>query len=1076
MKFHLPYIFGVVCASLVSPGLAAGEPKADDFSIEWIADQNVFAVNKEDGHATMMPYSSRAALLADPRYDSPWLRPQGAEWLDLNGTWKFRWVKGTPEGPGPSDFQQADLDDSGWDEIRVPMSWEMDPRYNLPTYNNTGYPFHNEPPRAMSGFEEHGITDHNATGFYRRTFDLPRSWESGKRVFIHFDGVYSCAAVWVNGKFAGYSQGSNNVAEFDITRFVHPGENKIGVKVFRWCDGSYIEGQDMWRMSGIHRDVYLYATPQVAVRDHYITADYHKDDATEADLNVELTVDNRDNLPSVSKTFRLEVRDPRGNLVGQTAAKADVAAPASKVGLSIPGLKNLSAWTPETPNLYTVVITQLAPDGSEEMAFATKYGFRKIDHVNDARGNYFTINGRRFFVKGTNIHDTHPLYGRHVPDETMLLDLRLMKRANINAVRTSHYPRHEKMYAMMDALGLLCIDEADLECHGNHSLTRNPDWAEAYIDRNVRMVMRDRNHPCVIFWSLGNENGSGPNLRACYDAVRALDPRPIHNCGDPSTDMRSDMYSNINYVKESAAGRDGKPYILCEYAHAMGQAIGNLQEYWDVIKAGSGTVGGCVWDWVDQAVYDPRRIAPGDTISADGFRNWTGGYDFDPYFKTHAHNDNAFQGNFLNNGIITPDRAWTAKLTEVKRVYQNADFSLNAAGDSLAIVNEYPWSNIGDMCYLAYSLLRDGVAVETLAADIDIAPAGKATLPVKFTKMADDGAEYHLNAALRLKNATDWAPRGYQMADAQFPLTERRPLADIKAKGSLKVAGNKVTGKNFSVEFTDEGALKSYIFDGVELIALTPEYNDFRRIDNDTEGKTALNGTEDCGNFDYDYAATGIEARKITSPLRKKGNAATVAMRGEGWKTNYDVVYTVYPTGQLDMTVTFDPRRRGLRRLGMGMAFAPGFEQVEYFAKGPWSNFSDRQTGSYMGRYNTTMRDMVDENTHPQTYGDRQHLRDLTLFNPDGVNLRVEAKGDVSFSLSHYDELAWNNQIQFTKLHWEDLKWHPETFAHFDLFTRGLGGNSCGGDCCLPQYEVPYPGDPRVDGPLTYTLRFTPGK
>lgn len=1051
---------------------AAASARATDFDRSWIADQHVLGVNKEPGHATYIPYESKAALMADPRFKTAWLTPEKAMTIDLNGTWKFKWVPGTPEGPGDSEFQAADLDDSTWDNIRVPMSWEMQAGYNLPTYNNTGYPFVNEPPVAMRGYEEHGIVDHNATGFYRRTFDIPQNWKD-KRVFIHFDGVYSCCAVWVNGKFVGYSQGANNDAEFDLTDFVHPGENQLSVRVYRWCDGSYLEGQDMWRMSGIHRDVYLVATPRTFVRDHYITVDGQSADATSGTMNVALKLDNRDN-EKTTKTVRLELLDPAGKVIATDTKTVNATTPETDVTLSTGRLSGLTPWNTENPVLYDVVVSQLDGNGKEEMVFSTKYGFRNIGVVNSGDEHYYTVNGKRLFVKGVNIHDSHPLYGRYVDVETMLRDLELMKQANVNTVRTSHYPRQPKMYAMMDAYGLYCIDEADLECHGNNGLTRDTTWTDAFVDRNVRMVMRDRNHPSVIFWSLGNENGSGVNMSHCYDAVRALDSRFIHCHGDKASDMYSEMYTSIGNARKLTDGRDGKPFIMCEYAHAMGQAIGNLAEYWDIIESSKGMVGGCIWDWVDQSVFDPVAIKNGTTISADGYSGWTGGCDYDPWFKTHDNNDKAFQGNFLNNGVITPDRKWTAKLTEVKKVYQNADF-LSLDGNKLTIKNEYPFNNLGEMFDLTYSVGRDGVEVESGTASVNI-PAlttGEVTLPIKTTP--ENGAEYTVTVGLVLKNDKAWASKGYRLADGQFVIQPRvDTLPAVAAKGSLKVKGNTVTGKDFAITFNENGAVESYIYKGHELINAAPEYSDYRRIDNDTEGKQALESPNDW-NRGYDYAATGIESHKITSPLRKHKDRASIAMTADGTKAGYDVEYTVYPNGVMDMKVTFTPERRGLRRLGMGMQFAPGFDEVTYYAKGPWSNYIDRQTGSYLGRYTTTIRDMVDENTHPQTYGDHQALRDMTLVNKqNGVNLKIETQGPVAFSLSNYDELEWNHATQFTKLHWADLKKHPQLFAHFDYWQRGIGNNSCGGDCCLPEYETPYPGNYQGAETLTYTLRFTP--
>lgn len=1046
--------------------------KSAEFNIRWISDQHVIGVNKEEGHASYIPYGSKTELLNDSRYDKPWLDPEKAMTLNLNGTWKFKWVRGTEEGPGPSEFQSADLDDSTWDRIRVPMNWEMDARFNLPTYNNTGYPYVNEPPYAMRGHEEHGITDHNATGFYRRTFDLPANWQD-KRIFIHFDGVYSCCAVWVNGKFVGYSQGANNVAEFDLTKVVKSGKNQLSVRVYRWCDGSYLEGQDMWRLSGIHRDVYLFATPKVFVRDHYITVSQQNEDATTGSLNVALKVDNRDG-GKARKTIRMELLDADNRLISNVERQVEINEKLTEINLSTGLLDNLVPWHTENPYLYNVVISQLT-DGREEMVFSTKYGFRNIQLVDNGDNHYFTINGKRIFFKGTNIHDAHPLYGRYVDNETMLRDITLMKQANVNTVRTSHYPRHAKMNAMFDAYGLYVMDEADLECHGNNSLTRDTAWTKAFVDRNERMVLRDRNHPSVIFWSLGNENGGGINMRHCYNAIKGLDSRFIHCHGDMASDMYSEMYTSIGALQRLMKGHNGRPFFICEYAHAMGQAVGNLVDYWQNIENSTGVIGACIWDWVDQGIYNPVDIKSGRLTDKNGFHAWTGGYDYDPWFNNHANNDKAFQGNYLNNGIVTPDRKWTAKLTEVKKVYQYVEFK-DINGQSMTVRNKYPFNNLSDLFYLKYVVLKDGVQVEEDTMSVDIPALQQASLNIPYRTTVKDDAEYALLVGLCLKEDKPWARKGYRLADEQFKLNGRVPLQAIELKGKMKVKGNKVIGKDFSIEFNESGAIASYIYQGFELLAAVPEYSDFRRIDNDTEGKQGLKDSND-GTGGYDYADTGIKAHRITSPLGMNKNRASISMNAIGTKTDYSVVYTVYLNGALDMKVTFEPKRRGLRRLGMGMQFAPGFEEVEYYAKGPWSNYKDRQTGSYLGRYTTTIRDMVDENIHPQTYGDHQDLRDMTLMNKaNGLSLRIQTEGMVSFSLSHYDELAWNHNTHYTKLHWSDLEVHPQLFAHFDYWQRGIGNNSCFSDCCLPHYETPYPGNYQGAEELTYTLRFIPEK
>ena len=905
--------------------------KEDSFNINWISDEKVFAVNKEIGHATFIPYASKAAMKSDDNFKQPWLTPTKAMIMNLNGTWKFKWVKGTKQGPGPSDFYATNYDDSNWNDIKVPMNWEMDGKYNKPTYNNTGYPFKNEPPYAREGYEDHGIVDHNTTGFYRRDFNLPSEWNNN-RIFIHFDGVYSAAAVWVNGKFTGYSQGSNNDAEFDITNYVKKGKNQLSVRVYRWSDGSYLEGQDQWRLSGIHRDVYLVATPKTFVRDHYITVSNQNQDGTSGKLNVALDIDNRDG-EKTTKKFKLELLDAKGDLVANKEKTITISDDSAKINLTTETLNGLTAWNAYNPYLYTAVISQIT-NGKEEMVFSTKYGFRNIKLVDKDNNHYVTINGKRIFFKGTNIHDSHPLYGRYVDVETMLKDITLMKQANLNTVRTSHYPRQPKMNAMFDAYGIYVMDEADLECHGNNSLTKNPTWRDAFVDRNMRMVLRDRNHPSIVFWSLGNENGDGNNLNEAYNEVKKIDNRLIHCHGnESSSDMYSEMYTSVGAAKNLVNGKNGKPFFICEYAHAMGQAVGNLIDYWKVIENSNSILGACVWDWVDQSIYDPAKIKEENLVNKDGFRAWTTGYDYDDFVINNPghYNDNSFQGNYLNNGIITADRAWTAKLTEIKKVYQYVEFSdLTIDNKQVKIKNKYPFNNLSDKFYLKYTVRKDGRIIrEDKVMNINIPAETSRFIDIPFRKIKNDNSEYTVTIALCLKNSTIWAPKGYQIADEQFILKKREDLPTINTKGRLLITGNKVIGENFSVEFNQNGALTSYVYNGHELIENGPEYNDFRRIDNDTEGKQYEKNNEDSGDYKYDYTATGISKHNITKKLSKQNNNVIISMEAKGWKTNYSINYTIYPNGIVDMKVKFDPQRRGLRRLGLGMVFTKGFEEVE---------------------------------------------------------------------------------------------------------------------------------------------------
>lgn len=1078
----LPLMLALACMALPNIMDAAGK-KANEFNVNWIADESVTGVNKEDGFATYIPYASKSLMTSDAFYETPWIIPSNAMYLDLNGTWKFRWVAGTPEGPGASEWQAADLDDSAWDDIRVPMNWEMTGKYNQPAYVNTDYPFRNEPPYARHGYEEHDVIDHNATGFYRRTFDLPASWDN-QRVFLHFNGAYSGIVAWVNGKFVGYSQGSNNDAEFDITKFLKKGENQLSVRVYRWTDGSYLEGQDMWRMSGLHRDVYLKATPRTFVRDHYIYTDNQSEDATSGRLNVKLDVDNRDKEKG-TKTFRMELLDAEGKAVASAEQTVNLKGKPASLVLSTDVLSNLNAWHAENPYLYNVTISQLDKKGNVEMVFNTKYGFRKIGYVNEPGKRYVTINGHRVFFKGANIHDAHPMFGRYVDPETMMKDITLMKQANLNIMRTSHYPRDPKMYAIANAYGLYVMDEADLECHGNQGLTRNPSWTDAFVDRNVRMVMRDRNHPSIIFWSLGNENGRGDNMVACADAVRALDPRPIHcheNTEDSrSTDMFSTMYSSVGAVKQLKNGRNNLPFFMCEYAHAMGQAVGNLVDYWKEIETSEGTIGACIWDWVDQGVYNPKAIQEKREITGNGFHVWTGGYDYDRSQVKRPGNRNGFQGNFLNNGIITPDRNWTPKLTEVKKVYQFVAFeNFDKQSKTLTIRNKYPQTDLAQRFTLGYELRKNGVKVESGETALPSIPAlATSKVKVPLRTAIDNNAEYTLITSLLLKEAQPWAEAGYAQADEEFVLSNRPALPEIVASEAITIEGNRVKGHNFSVEFDENGVLKSYIFKGNELLAAAPEYNDFRRIDNDTDGSQGdgkgPDGSNSHGDGKYDYGTTGIEKHELVKALALSGNKAELTMKATGSKTNYTINYVIYADGTLDVNTEFEPQRRGLRRLGLGWTFAPGFDDIEYYARGPKSNYVDRQTGSYLGRYTTTIDGMIDEYTHPQSYGDHLDLRDLTLYNKyTGIRLNVQTSGRVGFSASHYNELAWNSNTQYTRLHWYDMPRQEQLFMHFDYWVRGIGNSSCFSDKCLPHYEVPYPGNYQGADKLTYTLRFNP--
>ena len=1053
------------------------------FDESWVENEKVFEHWKQKAHATFIPYSSTALMQKDDCYKYPWLEPKHADVLSLNGDWKFHYTADRSKGrPGKDDFYADNADVSGWDNIRVPLNWEM-AGYDVPVYNNVGYPFHNNPP-FIKAFDDN--FDKNPVGSYRRNFTLPENWKDGRRVFIHFDGACSAIVVWVNGQYAGYSQGANTDAEFDVTNYVRKGENNVSVRVYRWSDGSYLEGQDMWHLAGIHRDVYLVSTPRTFVFDHYITSSLNAASKyTEGSLNVALTVNNA-LCDKVTKNLEVELLDANNKLVARQNVQAVMTAKDSHktFNVKMEGLKGLTPWSSENPYLYTVVVRQKQGD-KEEMVFSTKYGFRSVEQ----RGNLIYVNGERVFFKGVNTQDIHPLLGHAIDTETMLKDVVLMKQANVNTVRTSHYPRQPRMYAMFDYYGLYCMNEADVECHNNQSLSDTPSWENAYVDRTERMVLRDRNHPSVVFWSLGNESGGGCNFQATYDCVKRLLPGRdnfVHyegyNHGEKYSDFGSDMYPRVEKVIEQSSGLNNKPYFICEYAHAMGQAVGNLQEYWDVIEKSTGIVGGCIWDWVDQGIYDTRRIKEHKPLvdSKTGLHYYTSGYDY----TRMNRGDNGFQGDFMSNGIITPGREWTAKLEEVKYVYRDADF-VGFKNHKLTLKNKSAFTDLADAYTLTYRILADGKEVEKGAAAVpSCKPGATCDVDIPYTTAVSADKEYVVELSLNLKNNASWAKKGYSMVATQFKLGADAAVASVpvadptfveqphgtlpvigKLKGKLKIEGRKVVGKNFAISFAENGTIADWTFNGKQIVMpeAGPDFNGFRRIANDNISLGATGGVAE--NENKEEGAISGQKHLVKAPTKQGKNVVVETTVGNG-KDTHAIVYTIYPNGVVDMKVTFENSSVDTRRVGITMQFAPGMENVEYYAKGPWSNYIDRQRSQMLGRYTTTVDGMFEEQSAPQTMGDRQGLRNLKL-SGNGTSLDITVEGMLAFSLSHVDDLQFNYDVFYGGKHPYDLTRSPQVFAHFDSWQRGIGNHSCGGDSCLPQYQVP-------TGKHVVTMRFAP--
>ena len=1012
----------------------------------------VYERNKERAHATYMPYPSTKAMKADgQRYDKPWLDPTGANFLSLNGTWKLRWSEGAkPVLLGKDDFwgDGVSTEGSAWNDITVPSCLEMN-GYGLPMYVNVDYPFEDQQPyvRMKAGLK-------NSVGSYRRDFTLPAGWEN-KRVFLHFDGIYSAAYVYVNGHEVGYTEGANNVSEFDITKYLHTGKNNVAVQVIRWSDGSYLEGQDMWHMSGIHRDVYLVATPKTYLADHYIKAAVTPGSTTvatgSAATSVDLTVCNRDKT-AAKKTVTVTLFAPSGKEVKKLKSDFVFAAGDSLKTQTVDfgTLSNVKLWSAETPTLYTFTFSQ-SQDGKEEEAFSTKYGFRKID----LSKGYLEVNGRRTYLKGANTQDTDPLHGRSISTDLMLKDIAMMKQSNMNTVRTSHYPRHAKMMAMFDYFGLFVVDEADMELHKNwdgvKTIINNTDWTGAIVDRNVRNTLRDRNHPSVVFWSLGNESGSGLNIMAAYNAVRKLDNRYIHYEGSTrdnaeGTDLHSVMYPAVDHSRGGTTGSvisdanhpsTGKPYFMCEYAHAMGNAVGNLREYWEAIEGSKMGVGGCIWDWVDQSIY-PYDAIKNNQLTKNGFPAYITGYDC----------PGPHQYNFVNNGLVNADRAWSAELDEVKRIYQWVGFNLNKDSRQVKLTNKYLDRNL-DQFYLKWTLLADGKPVQDgIVKKLNCAAGGTETVDLKYNPTAYAGKELFLNIGLYTKEATNWCDRDYPVAEFQQQLTQRTEVLDkvdnTKAE-ALHATKNSDGGYTYAngkqkVIFDGQGNITLWSYDGKNLFIpeAGPRFDRYRWIENDGPMEAYGNAATD----------NGVTSQTATFQLSDDGKTATVNVTQNGNYGKATYKYTINANGTIDLASSFEAQGNGARRLGFSLNFPEELSKVRYYARGPRASYIDRLDGEDFGLYETTVKDMYEPFAHPQSNGNRIGLRWLTLTNNEGNGVKVETSGDVAFSLTPWTEA----ELRTARHEWE-LPTSNRVVAHFDAIQQGLGNKSCGPGP-LPKYEI----------------------
>jgi beta-galactosidase/beta-glucuronidase len=1083
--------------------------------------------NKEPGHATALPYADAEAALwelgAPPKTallaGSASARAADSRrfFQSLNGSWKFHWA-GRP-ADRPVDFYKPDYDVSTWDTIPVPSVWELH-GYGIPIYTNVRYPFPANPPYIPH--------DYNPVGSYRTEFLLPPEW-NGRQTFIHFGGVYSAFYLWINGQMVGYSEDSKTPAEFNITKHLHDGRNVLAAEVYRWSDGSYLEDQDMFRYSGIFREVYLYSTPAVHVRDFFMHPDLDascKDGMLSvtakvrnlsgqpaAGYQVELSLFDQNGMPVAPGSSRAKARNQQnttGGVAGSglqagTRAKPFTLASAKLTQAVAPGVEaaiDLSApiaaprkWSSEDPYLYSALLTLKDRAGKVVEVTGANVGFRKIE-LKNAR---LYVNGVAIKIKGVNRHEHDPDTGRAISVPRMVQDIELMKRFNINAVRTSHYPNDESWYDLCDLFGLYVIDEANVESHGmgyalDKTLGNKPEWELAHVDRTVRMVERDKNHPSVIFWSLGNEAGSGVNFEATARAVRQLDrSRPIHyERMNSVADVDSTMYPSVEGLEKEGKRDSTKPFFVCEYAHAMGNAVGNLKEYWDVFEAHDRLIGGCIWDWVDQGLRkytDERPDAPGlvpdrtPGVPLGGpvtspVRRWYYAYGGD-------YDDTPNDGPFDCNGLVPPDRQLTPKLWEVKKVYQYVGLDPeDLAAGKLAIRNKYFFTNLNAFD-VRWSLTEDGATVqEGTLAPIDLAPGGRTSIVVPLKAPAPSGGtEYFLRVSFHLRKAAEvppfgaWAEKGYEVAWAQFkvpfatPPAEVRPIASGRtlivdqSDSAVTVRGGGADDKAaFQAVFDrSTGTLASLTYGRTPILAESPAWvagpllNVYRALtDNDAWLAKPF----------YDSGLSQLAHRVRTFALTRLGPQAArvdVLFECDGFKAagfSHRVSYTVFADGRILIANHIEPRGDvpPLPKVGVQMRVTGELEQFAWLGRGPWESYPDRKTAADIGLYRGTVSQQFTEYVRPQENGNKEDVRWAALTNTAGAGVLIVAETPrFAVTVSHFtaDDLDAARHRNGEPKKFARLVPRREIVVSLDEQQMGLGGASCGpqpmaGYKCLP--------------------------
>ncbi len=945
----------------------------------------------------------------------------------LNGVWRFQ-LMDTPTDVPPRFWEDAGPD---WDEMPVPSNWQMH-GYDRPHYTNVRYPIPVDPPR---------VPEKNPVGLYVRTFDLPESW-AGRPVYLRFDGVDSAFYVWVNGKQVGFSKVPHMPAEFDLTRVVEPGVNTIAVQVFKWSDGTYLEDQDMWRLSGIFRDVHLYTTGSIAAYDLFVTTKLGEESDGSADVKLCVKLVNWTERAQ-SGSARAALLDDDGAEVGTTDLGGAATIPVLSSHEASGTIKVQSArlWTAETPHLYRLLVTVCDESGATLEARCINVGIREVAISDGA----LLVNGKPIKIRGVNRHESDPVHGHAVTYNSMVRDIVLMKRHNINAVRTSHYPDDPRWYDLCDRYGIYVIDEADLESHGAYALgdwshfARDPAWREAFLDRAERMVERDKNHPSVIMWSLGNESGYGPNHDAMAEWIHGRDPsRPVHYCeawtdGVPSpvTDVVSCMYPTVERLEAEGKGKSGdRPFFMCEYAHAMGNGPGNLKEYWDTIRASRQLIGGCVWEWCDHGILQ---------ADDDGEVYYAYGGDFGEY---------PHDGNFCIDGMVFPDRTPSPSLIEYKKVLEPvAVVAWDADCGTARIENRYDHADLSHL-RASWHLIEDGRSVRsgTLALP-DVAAGQQADIDLPVPKTPTD-RDRMLEVSFRLASDTAWAEAGYEVAWAQLPIPPNRPEPSAKRLGLGSVPLEygrdhdeiRITGADFEIAFSKaDGMPVRWVAAGLSLLDRGPQPFLWRApTDNDKwiAGQWREHALDrlKINVEEVDLAKAHAESGAVSVRFVMAAPARTPALRGS-------VTYTVDGDGTMEMAYHLIPSTdlAALPRVGVQMYLPFDLRQVTWYGLGPHENYVDRKESGRLGRWTADVEDVYVPYIFPQENGGRSDVRWAAFTNDHGHGLLTMAAPTMTMTASPFTTEALD-----AAKHTHELEAADSVIVSLDHAVCGLGSASCG--------------------------------